>query len=384
MNFQFATATQIIFAPGSVQQAADLIKPLGQHVFAVVGSKPTRAQGLLDQLIQAGIHCEVFSITGEPTITAVATAAQAAKEAKAEVVVALGGGSVIDAAKAVAALLTNPGDMMDYLEVVGKGLPLKQQPAPFIAIPTTAGTGAEVTRNAVLSVPEHQRKVSMRHVSMLADIAIIDPELTYSMPPEVTANTGLDALTQVIEPFVSAYANPLTDSLCRTGILHAARSLKRAYEHGQDHEARQGMALTSLLGGLALANAKLGVVHGFAGPLGGQWHAPHGTICGRLLPYAVEANIKAVSERAPGSDYCQRFDELGVLFTGNPGARAQDAVSWLHCLCEDLGTQGLGEFGFTEADIAPLAQKAGSSSSMKGNPIELTQAELEWILRQAL
>ena len=200
----------------------------------------------------------------------------------------------------MAALLTNEGDLSDYLEVVGKGRPLQNPAAPCIAVPTTAGTGAEVTYNAVLGVPDQHVKVSMRSPLMLPRWAIVDPLLTHSMPPELTASTGLDALTQLIEAFVSNKANPLTDGVCREGLQRAGRSLRRAFEDGSDAEAREDMSLASLFSGMALANAKLGAVHGFAGPLGGMTDAPHGVICGKLLPYVMQANVRALQDRAAG------------------------------------------------------------------------------------
>lgn len=209
-------------------------------------------------------------------------------------VIGLGGGSVLDAGKAIAALVTNLGNVFDYLEVIGKGQPLVNAPLPFIAIPTTAGTGTEVTRNAVLGSPAHGVKVSLRSPMMLPSLAIVDPELTYGLPPEITASSGLDALTQLIEPFVSVKANPMTDAICREGIRHAAKSLRTVYHNGADASAREGMSLASLFGGLALANAALGAVHGFAGPLGGMLNAPHGAICAKLLPLVMEVNIKVL------------------------------------------------------------------------------------------
>jgi alcohol dehydrogenase class IV len=280
--------------------------------------------------------------------------------------------------------MTNEGDPLDYLEVIGKGQPLRQPPTPYIAIPTTAGTGAEVTRNAVLASPEHRVKVSLRSPWMLPRLALVDPELTHSMPPAITATTGMDALTQCIEPYLSVQANPLTDALCREGIQRAARSLRRAYEQGDDPAAREDMALASLFGGLALANAKLGAVHGFAGPLGGMFDAPHGAICARLLSFVMEANLKALRQREPDSPILPRFDEVARLLTGHPEATADDGVKWLHDLSAALHIPPLADYGVTTADFEALIEKAGRSSSMKGNPIPLTPDELRAILAQAV
>ncbi len=296
----------------------------------------------------------------------------------------MGGGSVIDAAKAIAALLPNAGDPLDYLEVIGRGLPLANDSVPMIAIPTTAGTGAEVTRNAVLASPSHRVKVSLRSVSMLPDVAIVDPELTLSVPKSVTASTGLDALTQCLEPFVSHLATPLTDGFCREGLARAARSLSRAYHHGGDVAARRDMALASLCGGLALANAKLGAVHGFAGPIGGMFDAPHGAVCARLLPLVMEANVRALTDRQPNSPALARYVEVARIVTGRADAGIADGVEWVQALCDELGMPGFASYGMTENDLADVVAKAMPSSSMKGNPIALTEEALIELLQAAL
>lgn len=384
MVFEFATATRIVFGTGTLQQVPAELKPLGTRVFVVTGQSPERSADLLSRLEETGIDSITYTISSEPTIPMAIAAVAEARSAQCDTVIGLGGGSAIDMGKVVAVLLTNDGDMISYLEVVGEGRPIQNRPAPYIAIPTTAGTGAEVTRNAVLGVPEKKRKVSMRSPMMLPALAVVDPELTYSMPPSVSAMTGLDALTQVIEPFVSHLANPLTDGICREGIRRVARSLKRVCSDGQHKTAREDMALASLFGGLALANAKLGAVHGFAGPLGGEIAAPHGAICGRLLPYVVEANLRALNERDAAHPSRIRFAELGPLLTGEQNAGARQAIAWLHGFCRDLKTSPLSEYGLQKEDIPRIAEKAGSSSSMKGNPIELTRDELIWILEQAI
>ena len=299
MRFEFATATRILFGPGALQEAALAAATLGRRALVVTGGSVERAAPLLEQLKAQGVEATTFAVAGEPTMATILAGLERAKELACDLVIGLGGGSVLDSGKAIAALLTNGGDPLDYLEVIGRGQALARPAAPYIAIPTTAGTGSEVTRNAVLASPEHRVKVSLRSPLMLPRLAIVDPELTYSLPPSITASTGLDALTQLIEPYVCNSANPLTDALCREGIVRVARSLQRAYEDGKDPTAREDMALASLFGGLALANAKLGAVHGFAGPLGGLFPAPHGAICARLLPSVMKANVRALQARAP-------------------------------------------------------------------------------------
>jgi alcohol dehydrogenase class IV len=383
MQFEFATTARIIFGPGTLQQVGTLAAEMGQRVFVVTDSVNERAAPLLEQLRQQSLETVTFNVSREPTTTLALDGVQQARQAGCDLVIGLGGGSVLDTGKAIAALLTNRGDLFDYLEVIGRGQPLTQAPAPYIAIPTTAGTGAEVTRNAVLASPEHQVKVSLRSPLMLPRLAVVDPELTYSMPPSVTASTGLDALTQVMEPYVSNKANPLTDALCREGMQRAARSLRRAYEDGRDAAAREDMCVTSLFGGFALANAKLGAVHGFAGPLGGMFPAPHGVICARLLPHVMEANVRALQAREPGSPALGRYDEIAQLLTGQTSVKATDGVAWVQNLCAALQVPPLSDFGLTEADIPTAVAKAQKASSMKGNPIVLTEEELSEILRQA-
>ncbi len=384
MRFEFSTAGRIVFGPGVSEQIPDLVAGFGRRAFLVLGGTPERFRRVIDQIAARGVTWQSFRVAGEPTTDIVQTAAKLAREAAADVVVAIGGGSVLDTGKAVAAMLTNEGDLLDYLEVVGKGRPLRQAAAPCIAVPTTAGTGAEVTFNAVLGVPDQHVKVSMRSPLMVPRWAIVDSTLTHSMPPELTAGTGLDALTQLIEAFVSNKANPLTDGVCREGLRRAGRSLRRAFQDGRDADAREDMSLASLFSGMALANAKLGAVHGFAGPLGGMIDAPHGVICGKLLPVVCQANVRALQDRAADSPALARFDEVGRILTGKSTARASDAVAWIAELCTTLGLPGLRKYGLSENDFPTVAAKARSASSMKGNPIELNDEELVGILRQAI
>jgi alcohol dehydrogenase class IV len=384
MQFEFATAGRVIFGPGTVRQVGALAQGMGRRALVVRGSSEARAASVLASLDAAGVQAVSAVMLHEPTTERVRESVEMAREAGCDLVVGIGGGSVIDGAKAIAALLANGGVPLDYLEVIGRGQPITRPSVPYIAIPTTAGTGAEVTANAVLASPEHKVKVSLRSPLILPRVAIIDPELTYSMPPAVTASTGLDAFTQIVEPYVSRQANPITDTFCREGLFRAAESLLRAYQQGDDAEARQDMALVSLLGGLALANAKLGAVHGFAGVLGGMYDAPHGAICGRLLPFVMAANVEALVSREPKNPALQRYDEIGVILTGEFESSARGGVTWVQDLCAELKVPGLATFG-VKADAFPeIIEKTQQSSSMKGNPIALTDKELAGILRQAL
>jgi alcohol dehydrogenase class IV len=384
MRFEFATATRIVFGAGALKNIGPLAAGMGGCALVVTGRSPSRAERLLAALAAQGIGYSVFSVSGEPTVDVARRGVQQARETGCNLVIGFGGGSTLDTGKAVAGLLTNSGDLFDYLEVIGQGQPLSQPAAPMIAIPTTAGTGSEVTRNAVLDSPEHRVKVSLRSPLMLPRLALVDPELTYGLPPAVTASTGLDALTQVTEPYVSVRANPLADAICREGMARVARSLRRAYEHGDDPAAREDMALASLFGGLALANAGLGAVHGFAGPLGGMFHGPHGAICASLLPHAMAVNVRALRARDPEGEALRRYGEMARILTGHPGAAAEDGIAWVKELCAALSVPSLASFGVTEADFPTLVEKGAVASSMQANPIKLTSDELREILALAL
>ena len=383
MSFEFAAPGRIVFGEGKVRDAGGIVAALGRRALVVEGASG-RAAFLHDLLRAQGLTTTPVRIAGEPTTTSIEDAVTLGRRAECDVVVALGGGSVIDAGKAIAALLTNREPLREYLEVVGRGRPLSARPLPYVAIPTTAGTGAEVTRNAVLMVEEARVKVSLRSPLMLPAVALVDPELTYSLPPAVTASTGLDALTQCLEPFVTPHANPLTDAVAREGMRRAAGALRRAFRDGGDRDARRDMAIASLCGGLALANAKLGAVHGFAAPLGGMFPVPHGVACARLLAPVAAANVRALRARQPASPAIERYDEAARILTGRPDGRAEDAVAWLATLADDLAIPPLGRFGVRADDLDAVVRKARVASSMQGNPIALTDAELHEALASAV
>jgi alcohol dehydrogenase class IV len=384
MHFEFATANRIIFGNGTLKEVAPLAAHMGGRALVITGSSLHRSEFLREQLQNHGMHITTFQVHSEPTTDIVNDGATLGRIEECDMVIAIGGGSVIDAGKAISALLTNYGDLFDYLEVIGRAQQVTKPPAPYIAIPTTAGTGTEVTKNAVIISTEHGVKVSMRSALLLPRLVVVDPELTYSMPPSITASTGLDALTQLMEAFVSLRANPLTDGICREGLIRAARSLKAAFENGDNMEARQNMSLASLFSGLALANAGLGAVHGFAAPLGGRFNAPHGVICARLLPFVMETNVRALSTRAPESTALARYDEVAQMLTSDSNATAQKGVSWIQELCNTLDVPTLSSIGLTEEEIPSIVEKAQRASSMKGNPIELTENELSDILKKSL
>ena len=384
MRFEFATATRIIFGAGTIREAAPAAREFGQRALLVTGASAGRHQTLADLLEREGVSCIRFPIRGEPEIARVQEGIELARADGCDLVIAVGGGSAIDAGKAVAALLANEGAVSDYLEVIGAGRPLLQPAAPFLAIPSTAGTGSEVTRNAVLASREHGAKASMRSTLMLPRLAIVDPELAFDLPPAITASTGLDALTQLIEPYVSVRANPMTDAFCLEGVSRAARSLRRAFQDGRNASARTDMAFASLMGGLALANAGLGVVHGFAAPIGGMFPAPHGAVCAALLAPGMEANIRALRERAPGSESLERYQKVAAVLTENPASLPEDGPAFVRGLCLEFSIPPLRSWGVLQSHVDALVEKASRASSMKGNPIALTREELAGLLVQAL
>jgi alcohol dehydrogenase class IV len=381
VSFELSVPEKIIFGKGSLARLGELVSGFGNRALIVHGANPERARSIEGLLTQSTTY--LYSVRNEPTIEDIANGVEEAKTREVKFVIGIGGGSVIDAAKAISGLAANSGDIIDYLEVIGRGNPLTKAGLPCVAIPTTAGTGAEVTKNAVIASPEHQVKVSLRSPFLLPRIALVDPELTYSLPAKVTIATGLDALTQLIEPFVSVRANPATDGLCREGIPRAARSLPSVAQNGKDFAGREEMSLASLFGGLALANAGLGAVHGFAGLIGGMFKAPHGLVCGILLPFVVEANIKALRLRSPNSINFSRYDEIGRFLTGSLSARAADGLAWLQGLNKTLNVPKLSSLGIPRVSIPEIANKSAKASSMKANPIQLTQPELEEILAAA-
>lgn len=383
MKFQFATANEIHFGPGTANRIAPLAAKMGRRPLVLTGRSLKRAGALLDALAAKGMEITRHPVNAEPTVDMALDAVRKARRAACDLVIGMGGGSVIDTGKVVAALITNSGRLMDYLEVIGKARPLVRPSAPYIAIPTTAGTGSEVTRNAVLGSPQQGVKVSMRSLYMLPDLAVIDPDLTLSLPPAITAVTGLDAFTQLMESFVSSQSNALTDGICREGLNRVAHSLQRAYENGSDRGARENMCLASLFSGLALANSKLGAVHGIAGPLGGMISGAHGAICAALLPYVMDINIRALRQRAAHSPVLDRYNELARILTRNADARAEDGIRWVKDLCQTLQVKSLAALGLDTTDFAAVVAKSQKSSSMQGNPIRLIEEELMEILRMA-
>ncbi len=376
-----ATPTEVIFERGAAALVAERVCGFGQRVLLVRGRSVMWTDRFADALVASGCDLKTVFASGEPQVDDVDHAIAVGRDHGADCVVAVGGGAVIDLGKAVAALIPSERPLMDHLEVIGKALPLHADPLPFVALPTTSGTGAEVTKNAVIGSPAHGRKVSLRDARMVADLAVIDPALTDNSPRGVTLASGLDAIVQVIEPYLSCRSTPLTDDLCRDAIPRGLRALERLMQC-EDSQARDDLALTSLYGGVALANAGLGAVHGFAGVLGGRLGLAHGVICGRLLPASLAVNLaRAVAEGQKE----ERFDAVLGWFSGAFGCAKADAVNALNRRINDWGLpplQGLSELSMSEKMV--LVEEAKGASSMAANPFVLADSELLQILDQQI
>lgn len=387
-SFEFATAGTIRFGNGLSQHRDSFAALQNTRVFLLTGSNPERYRLVIDTIRTLATDLTTAQINTEPDTSELTRLIALGRSFGAETVVSIGGGSVLDAGKATAALLTNTGDLFDYLEIIGEGQSLSVDPAPFIAVPTTAGTGSEVTRNAVIQSTEHGVKVSMRSHAMLPALAIVDPELCLSLPAETTVFSGMDAATQLIEAFTSRHAHTMTDALCKEGLTHFALGFEPAVEHAQsgrssttatdsDREARAHMSIASLFSGLALANAKLGAVHGFAGPVGGMTGAPHGALCASLLPEVTRANLLHAD-----SETRTRYQTVAELIFG-PGASANELPDRLSVARDTHKIPGLNRLGLARERYAEAADKASRSGSMKGNPVHYTVEELTGILERS-
>jgi len=382
--FELATPARIVFGSGAVSELGTVARTFAsRRALLVTGREPARATAARLALEAAGLAVTVFPVPQEPTLQLVREGVDVAVAERAEVVVACGGGSALDAGKAIAILATNGGEPIDFLEVIGRAQALRAPGLPMIAVPTTAGTGSEVTRNAVLASPEVRVKASLRSPLMLPKVALVDPDLIDGVPPAVLAASGLDALSQLIEPFLSVRAQPITDALAREGLRRSARSLRLAFTHGLDPQRREDLALASLCGGLCLANAGLGAVHGFAAPLGGTFDAPHGAVCATLLPHVLAVNGRALASRAPAHPARAKLDELGPLLLGR-AAPLDEVVAWVHELVTTLAIPSLARYGMKREQVGDLVAKAKAASSMRANPLPLTDDELAEILTAAL
>lgn len=384
MKFSFQTAGKILFGCGVSSGIGEIAGKFGNRVLLITGKDSSRTAPIREILCASGMKITDFSVPGEPDIELMDEAAILVRETTFEVIIGIGGGSVLDAGKAVSILAANDGEVTDYLEIIGKGRKLKKKPIPYIAVPTTSGTGSEVTKNAVLKSRHHNVKISLRSPFMFPAVAVVDPELTLGMPPSITAGTGMDALVQNIEPIVSRKANPICESMAWRGLAEAASHLLPAFRDGSIIRHREGMSIASLSGGIALANSGLGAVHGFAGALGGMFDAPHGAVCGRLLPFVMEENIGYFEKHDSDNPALEKFRRVAVILTRKNNASPLYGVEQIFKLIEELKIPPLSAFGLSEEKISQVVEKARNSSSMKGNPVDLSDRALNRILEKAL
>jgi alcohol dehydrogenase class IV len=387
-KFELFGVGRILFGRGEFRRAGELAVAIG-HRAMILYNGSGQVEQLVEMLTGAGVSSIVRRQRGEPIVADVDGATDEARRAACDVVIGLGGGSAIDAAKAVAGLLGNGGSAVDYIELVGKGQKITRPAVPWIAIPTTAGTGAEATRNAVIGFPEKQFKASIRSELLLPRIALVDPELGVAVPPDVTARSGMDALCQLIESYTSIGANPVTDSLALAGIPLASRSLHQAYSDGSDLNAREDMALAALLSGMTLTSAGLGAVHGFAAPIGANFPAPHGAVCAALLPHSIRENILALRECAgDGMRALSRYATIGRLLIADAGLADREAadvcVRFTERLGQELHIPLLQEFGMKTSDVPRMVSLAKKASSMRYNPIVLSDETLGTVLTAAI
>ena len=384
MQFNYSTASKIIFGSGTFHSIGEITENFGKYSLIICGGPKDHINELQKIFEAKAIKYKIYRVFHEPTVNTIEEIVSATKSKTVDCMLGIGGGSALDTAKATAAMLANPGKLTEYLEVIGEKKPLKFKSIPLIAIPTTAGTGSEVTKNAVISIPSHKVKVSLRNDFLLPTIALIDPELTISLPRQLTATTGMDALTQLIEAYTCKNPNPMVDPLCLDGIQRISRSLLKACDNGDDIAAREDMSLASLLSGIALANAKLGAVHGLAGPIGGMINASHGSICASLLSTVMRVNITALQNRIPNHPVLERFSQVGKLLSRDPKDSAMNAIRWVENFCLQTNTQRLSSLGLSTENFDEIIERAHHSSSMKGNPITLFDDELRTILQDAL
>ena len=388
LRFEFATTPLVVFGEGAVERLGEFAARLGRRAWLVTGAGSLERAGVVGSVVEslssAGVSVGRQTVSAEPDTRVVDGGARAAREAGCDLVVGLGGGSVLDTAKAVACLLGNGGEALDYMEVVGRGRAIERPSVPMIAVPTTSGTGSEATHNAVIAEASSATKASIRHGSLLPRVALLDPSLTRSLPPDVTARTGLDALIQLIEPYVSNRHHPMIDALALEGLRRAAPALPRAYADGDDAGAREDLMLAALWSGMALAHCGLGAAHALAGPLGGTFPVPHGLACAATMPYAMAANLRATDSPVTIRRYAEVARAMGAADGESDLTAAAAGAERMRELCELLNVPKLSVFGVTRAAIPGLVARAQKTSSMKANPVALSDDDLAGILEQAI
>jgi alcohol dehydrogenase class IV len=391
--FSIGRLPRIEFGSGSFAKLPGIAARFGRRFLLVVGARSFLgspfSELLFERLRDQGSTFDLVPVPGEPSPEGVDEAVARWRGTGIDAIIGIGGGSVLDAAKAIAGLLQPGNSVMDHLEGVGPELPYAGPATPFIAVPTTAGTGSEATKNAVLSRHGDEGfKKSFRDEKLMAEYALVDPDLLAACPPELIAANGMDAFTQLLEAYVSVRSNPVTDALALEGIKAARDGLLPWYEHGPGAaEGRERMALASLLSGICLAQAGLGSVHGLAQPLGSLFPIPHGVVCGTLVAAATEVNIGVMEERDPNNPALAKYAEAGRLLRGEPGLDEAEArgylVDTLKAWTQAMKLPALGALGVGEADFPRIVVRS-RGSSMKTNPIVLTDGEVERILRMRL
>lgn len=394
-SFACARLPRILFGAGRLAELPGLARGYGKKALIVTGVQSFRASPRWDWLTHElhgrGMGFDHLTVAGEPTPTLVDNAVSAFHGRGIEVVIAIGGGSVLDAGKAIAGLLPHGNSVLDHLEGVGRDIPYNGPAAPFIAVPTTAGTGSEATKNAVLSVRgENGYKKSFRHDALVPEYALVDPDLLSTCPPELIAADGMDAFTQLLESYVSSRANPMTDALAWSGMTAFRDGFFPAHEGGDDPAAqagRGGMAYASLMSGITLAQAGLGAVHGLASPLGAFYPIPHGIACGTLLAEATAVNLRALKERAPDSAALRKYAAVARLLMGREFGGDDEAhaalVELLRGWTERLHLARLARFGVEEDQVGRIVANA-RGNSMLTNPVALTDGEIGEIVRARL
>jgi len=384
MDFSFFSNERIVFGWGKIENLGMLADEYGKRAFIVSVQQSILEskvfEMIFNELEKHNIHYTLYDkIVTEPEIDAVNRGIEKAKEFQADMVIGIGGGSIIDTAKAISGVITNGGSIGDYLEGIGKGSIIQQPPLPYIAVPTTAGTGAEATKNAVIGDKKHKVKRSLRSPFLIPKTALVDPELTVSLPRDGTAYSGMDAITQLIESYVSKKAQPIPEALCLYGIKNSTFSLEQAYQNGGDRRARENMSLAALLSGMALANSGLGAVHGLASSLGAAYNIPHGKLCAILLPYVIKINLNSA---------IIKYAHIGETLTGKNfkthHEAAHAAAIFIEKLCNSVGIpSNLKEYHINTAEL-PKIVKNSRGSSMSGNPKDLTDDELMKLLESII
>ncbi len=380
-NFQLVAMPHIIFGSGAIEQAGQWCAQLGSRALLVTGRSSLRRSGWLDEIVSHlshhGVTTTVFEgAEPEPSVNTVQVGRGRLWEAGCDLVVAVGGGSSLDVGKAIGALAGESGEAAEY----HRGRQITERGVPIIAVPTTSGTGSEVTPNSVLTDQERGVKVSLRGDGLVPKVAIVDPQLTLTLPPAATAFAGIDAFTQALEGFTSTGANLVTDKFAAEALVRLAGAIRTAYSDGDNLAAREHMSLGSLLAGIGFASSRLGLVHGLAHPVGIISGQPHGRVCGLLLPYVIDFNLEAAQEK-----YARAARLVGITDDSDDEAAAIALRDWVTQLVEDLQVgQSLSDLGITEEDLEPMIAPAMASGSAKHNPREVTEHELRQFLEQIL